>query len=224
LGEIGSLDTTNYAFGFDIRKGVTSVNRLPFLREWNEVKAKYTWPISRLETNTAFLEASQILRKANVDVNAINRDAESVSITASVGPDKKDFVPVYWITWKRTSTNGLFSPSSSGQIASFVFLEPTKTIYQLHVFDPKYILRKPLEPPDFMALLTTDPTNNPPEYVLREINAGTNAEMRDKISTEYGASETDLKRWELKTNALAETNPPGKRWDKIGRHAPSNRR
>jgi hypothetical protein len=209
LGEIGSIDAVNYAFGFELGKGVTSANRLSAMREWGDIKSKYTWPISRLDTNGAFQEALQILKVAEVDTDAMNRDADSISITASINPSKVDFTPVYWLAWKKKATSGISSLSTDNRIASFVFLEPTKTIHQFHIFDPKYILRKPFNSPDFMALLTTDPTNNPPEFVLREIKAGTNAQTRGDISREYGASESDVRNLGLTpTDAPAGTNTP----------------
>lgn len=209
LGEIGSIDAVNYRYTVDIRKGVKSAVRMSFLREFDDIRSKYTWSLSRLDTNAAFRDALQILKAADVDVDAISRDANSVKMTAWTVNSKQDFIPIYSIAWMKKGANSLSSLLTGDRLVFIKFLEPTKTIYELNVFNPEYIARKPLAQPDFVALLTTDPTNNPPEFVLREIESVTNADIHRQILFEHGASESDLKKLGLGlTNAPAATNAP----------------
>ena len=209
IGNIGTIETTNYSYLIDVGKGVGCVVRLSFLSEWSEIKAKYTWRISLLDTNAALREALDILKAADVDVDAINRDSESVSVTTPISPSGKEFIPMYSVLWEKPATNVVFGDLAGRQIAFLKFLEPTKTIYEFQIHSPKYLLRKGLETPDLVALLTTDPTNNPPEYVIREIEAATNKAIMRQMYIDTGASESFLRKVGLGTNANAQTTTNG---------------
>lgn len=201
---VGALDTRKNIYTIAAGKGVTSVDKSDAYDhdKWEELRAKFTWPISRLDTNTAFHEAIKIMRVADVDVDAINRDSCSLNISASMNPDHKYFMPVYWISWQKAATNVILGDLEGRQVAFMVFFEPAKTIFQLNISSPKYILRKALETPDLFALLTTDPTNNPPWAVRREIESGTNAALFQQIISEGHPSEETLKEMRLtQTNA-----------------------
>jgi len=73
-----------------------------------------------------------------MDVTALNRDC-SVNVLAFTpqGDKGRSFVPVYWVYWTK-------GPAERGSVASVELFAPTKTLLQLRVEDPKYILRAPL--------------------------------------------------------------------------------
>ena len=82
---------------------------------------------------------------AGVDVDALNRDC-TVDVRASTpeGPRGKHFVPDYWIAWQRFRTN----------IAFLEYFEPENSIRSLHVYDSKYLLRKPVVITNLLELLS----------------------------------------------------------------------
>ena len=210
-GEIGSVTTKNFIYRVDVGKGVAGFEWPSLIAEWDQWAAKYTWPISRLDTNFAFQEAEHLLRKADVDVDALNRDAGSVSIDASMteGTNGSHFLPVYWIAWRKAVTNDDAVENDNSDdnlgrlLVSVNFLQPTRAIGQLYIYDPKYIHRKALETLDLFPLLTTDPVHNPPDAVRREIESGTNAAVLRQILLEQHTPKYLLRKW-----GLEPTNPP----------------
>ena len=70
------------------------------------------------------------------------------------GPSGRHFVPVYWVYWVRRSEEG------RGSVATVEFLEPTRTLRQLRVEKPEYILRRPLAVAKLDVLLSE--TSAPP--------------------------------------------------------------
>jgi len=85
-----------------------------------------------------------------MDVDALNRDCVSeVSVVWPEGEDGKRFIPDYWVDWKK-----------SGETVALVeFLEPTMSIGELYVDDPKYDLRPAVEVPHLRELLISNITS-----------------------------------------------------------------
>ena len=151
---LGTLSTSNYEYYLTAGRTVSGMDERNLDGTWERIKAKYTWPINRLDTNAALQVATQIMATAGMDAGALNRDCK-IDIRASMteGPHGKHFVPDYWVSWQKQGKNTAF----------LEFLEPTKSIRQLHVMDSKYILSKPVEIPNLEELLkqTNDPPANP---------------------------------------------------------------
>ena len=155
-GAIGTVTTRNYWYFISQGNkfsGLTTLNQGADCRRFQEL---YTWPLSRLDTNQACALALDFLSAASMDVQAIKRDCKMVVglDTGYVHPPAGTFVPVYYIYWKPLDNHDT-------SVASVRLCTPTKTILQLKVRDPKYILRPPLVFTNLDVLLSE--TNLPPQ-------------------------------------------------------------
>jgi len=141
---LGTISTTNYEYYLTAGKTVSGLDQKNLVDTFYRAKSKYLWPIDQMDTNAACRVATQILIDAKINARELNQDC-NVSITSAMpeGANGKHFVPIYWITWQKSDTN----------VALIEVLLPTKTIRQLHCYDPKYILRKPIETPNLAELL-----------------------------------------------------------------------
>jgi hypothetical protein len=140
---IGNVTTTNYTYY------VSQGNKFSYLEgtrqeaDCRRFQKLYTWPLSRVDTNQAYQLATQWLAAVSMDVAALSRDCSVVVKPDSdyVHPPQGKFVPVYYVYWRKRNTE-------AGRVADVpagvrVFT-PDKTLLQLRVEDPKYILRLPL--------------------------------------------------------------------------------
>jgi hypothetical protein len=88
--------------------------------------------------------------------------------------------------------------------ASLQFLEPTRKIWSLHIFDRKYIKEVPLETLDLVKLLSQ---GNSEEAVLYEMKVATNVEARRELYIKSGAPASVLREIRLEpTNNARQTN------------------
>jgi len=108
---------------------------------------QYRWSSDRLDTNAAYTLATQWLASVSMDVAGLNRDC-----VMHAAPDphwnrfrwntpftNATFTPIYNVYWiSRETTNQSFVA------ASVALFAPDKTLLNLGIRDPKYILRKPL--------------------------------------------------------------------------------
>jgi len=152
LVRLGFVSTSNYAYNVDRQfSGLTQRNLGETL---DQVKAAYTWPISRLDTNKAFQVATQILRAIRMDAAALNRDCRrEIYAPKPEALGGTHFFPDYWVTWRK-----------AGELVAFIeFVEPTRCIRQLVVKDPKYVLRERIRVPNLARLLnqTNVPADTP---------------------------------------------------------------
>jgi hypothetical protein len=152
---IGNITTSNYVYA-PFFGGRFSLVRTHLQEEYHELQRQFLWPMSRLDTNVAYQSASQLLNAVSINVQKLNQDC-SVTIRAFMpeGDHGAHFVPVYWILWSKEGNT----------VASVELLEPAKTVRQMHISSPEYILRKPLEIQNLDYLLSqTNPatgTNAP---------------------------------------------------------------
>jgi hypothetical protein len=101
-----------------------------------------------------------------MDVAALNRDCSVVVKPDSdyVHPPQGKFVPVYYVYWrKRTTEAGRVADVPAG-IRVFT---PDKTLLQLRVEDPKYILRSTLVFTNLTYLLSQTNAPTPPSAAAR---------------------------------------------------------
>jgi hypothetical protein len=138
-GTIGTVTTSNYCYC------VSQDSKFCYLLgthqpdDCGRYRKLYTWAMSRIDTNQAYQLATQWLGDVSMDVNALNRDCRvTVELEKYYGdaPPGK-FVPIYFVSWTSKDT-------AVGKASVRVFT-PTKSLLQLCVEDPKYILRRPLE-------------------------------------------------------------------------------
>jgi len=132
---------------------------------------KYQWPVSRLDTNAAYRLAIEWMEAIHIDIEALNRDCvahaapdPSWNLVAPGGLPKETFTPIYCVWWV---PKGGKTEDSPAELELFL---PTKTILQLDVSKPKYILREPLVFTNLAALFpgqATIKTNCPvkPQYI-----------------------------------------------------------
>ena len=82
---------------------------------------------------------------ASMDVKALNRDCKlTIRVFTPEGEHGSHFVPIYWVSW------GI----GDKPVASVELFEPTKTLRQMHVNGPKYILRQPSQVTNLDFLLS----------------------------------------------------------------------
>ncbi len=160
MGMLGSFSTTNYTYVFSIHRKFAGVDfgKLQNASNWYATLRDFRWPVSRLNTNKAMSEGIEIMSRAGADVAGLQKDC-SVKINAvwPYGKEANAFLPDYWITWKKDNET----------IAYIEFIEPTRSIRQLHVYDPKYMLREPVEFKDLKALLMEG--GKPPRILLEKM-------------------------------------------------------
>lgn len=142
--KIGNITTKHYMYG--IEQGDKFSNLV--IAHYDQACLNYekqSLPIEQMNTNAAYQLATQWLAAASMDVKGLNRDYQvHIALSpywnglATLGEKpRKQFVPIYFVWW----TN---DPKGRGSVADVELFEPTKTLLQLSVQDPKYILRKPL--------------------------------------------------------------------------------
>ena len=163
---IGNVTTRNYTYYISEGNRFSFLSDMHFGKEWNEYKDSYTWPISRIDTNQAYLLATQWLTAVSMDVEGLNRDCRlSVEPDPSYQSPSGKFVPDYFVYWKRPDIQ-------MGAAATVQVFTPTKKLLQLRVEDPRYILRKQITFSNLDTLLpgpTPILATNYPTY-LKTIN------------------------------------------------------
>ena len=153
-GGLGNITTSNYTYYVSVANKFSFLEKRNMEQEYLHLRNQFLWPVKRMDTNAAYQAATQFLAAASMDVKALSQDCD-VHIDAFMpeGINGKFFVPVYGIHW--TSKN----PEIRGSVAEVKYIEPTKTICQLRVSKPEYILRNPLQIVNLDLLLSQ--TNAP---------------------------------------------------------------
>jgi len=147
---IGNVTTKNYVYYISLGDKFSYLESPHQDELGRKFQASHTLPVSQINTNAALKMATKWLKATSMDVKALNRDC-SVKVeldNAYVHPPAGKFVPVYYVSWSNAKIKG---------VASVRVFTPTKTLMQLRVEDPKYILRQPLIFTNLEYLLS--PTN-----------------------------------------------------------------
>jgi hypothetical protein len=157
---IGNITASNYVYYVSVGNKFSFLVRKRLEQEYKQLQAQYLWPMDRMDTNAAYQLATQFLKAASMDVEALNRDCNwSIRAFTPEGKNGAHFVPVYWVSWVKKGEEG------RGSTTSVELCEPTKMIRQLRVNESQYILRRPLEITnlDFLLSQTNAPaTTNAP--------------------------------------------------------------
>jgi hypothetical protein len=136
---VGNVTTKSYVYY------VSQGNQFSYLESPHQdelcrkFQASSTLPVSQINTNEALKQATKWLKAASMDVKALNRDCwVKVELdNAYVHPPAGKLVPVYYVSWSE-KTGGV------GGVASVRLFSPSKTLLQLRVENPKYIMRPPI--------------------------------------------------------------------------------
>jgi hypothetical protein len=146
---VGTITTSNYWYGIGRDYKFSGLTVANYDARCFEYRDKYRLPVSQIDTNAAYHLAMQWLAAAGMDVNGLNRDCEArVAVSPywngldKLGekPREQTFAPIYYVWWRSAKNR---ADEQDGP-ASVELLLPTKTLIQLSVDDPKYILRKPV--------------------------------------------------------------------------------
>jgi hypothetical protein len=155
---IGNITTRNYTYF------VSQGNKFSYLEgthqdeDCRRFQRNYTWPLSRIDTNQAYQLATQWLAAISIDIEALNRNCSVVvkPETDYIQAPQGKFVPVYYVYWRKLG-------KEDGGAADVRLFTPTKTLLQLRVEDPMYILRPPIQFTNLEFLLCqTNPANAKP--------------------------------------------------------------
>jgi hypothetical protein len=163
-GQFGFVSTSNYYYyasaGDKLNCIIPNFGTDDVLRPayMESLRRRYVSPRTQMDTNAAYEMATQWLSKADMDIQALEHDAEKVDISAWEIGGK--FVPIYVVRWQQLAAhrgdNGL---SKYEPIASVHFIAPQCQLLQMDVNQTKYIKRKPVTVADRYSLLqkTDDP-------------------------------------------------------------------
>jgi hypothetical protein len=136
---IGNISTKNYVYCVSVGNKFSYLEGTHQAEDCKRYAAAYMWPVSKIDTNLAYQQATQWLRAAHMDVAGLDRDCRMGSRTGDfyyyTPPGK--FVPVYEVYWEGKT-------DKRNTVAEVMVFTPTKALLQLRVEDAKYILREPL--------------------------------------------------------------------------------
>lgn len=143
---VGNITTKKYLYNVARGYKFNGLNIANYDKTCLDLKERGRLPMSQLNTNAAYQMATQWLENIQMDVKALSRDCRTVvevdKFWNSVNPDEKTkqkgFVPIYNVHWITREKN------TRGSVAYVQLYFPTRTILQLSVNNPKYILRQPL--------------------------------------------------------------------------------
>jgi len=202
-GYVGVFDTRNYAYTFYMKNFgiVCSVIGHKGYQDYIAARTNYVWLISRFDSNRTFRIAMELMQKAGLDAERLNRDCRvRIDFPEEKGLFSHTFSPIYMVTWSSKP----YTFRSEGVGGGIEFTEPTRKVRALHVGDLKYNLRKPLETANLMQLLTPE---NSREAVLYAIEMATNYVRRIEFLSSGDPPESMLRGvWAEYTNAPFPTN------------------
>lgn len=144
---LGNITTRNYTYYVKAGNKFSSLSIANYDEHCFEYQdKKHQRPIRQVDTNGAYRLAAQWLTALQVDVKALERDCvirvKPSEFWNRIRPgaklEGKTFVPIYELGWTSPKAK------SFGVVASMQIFTPTKTILQLDVYEPEYILRQPL--------------------------------------------------------------------------------
>ncbi len=159
---IGCINTANYGYCVSMASRFCYLTKKNLEETLSAYQKNYMWPKSRMNNHAAYQMATQWLEAVHMDVAAINHDLhllvrpDDVYIVAPRGK----FVPVYDVSWCKPwkPTPGIIEEDHGKwePVVCVQLFAPTKTLLQMHVEDPKYILRPPIVFTNLAELLATN--------------------------------------------------------------------
>lgn len=158
---IGTVNTRKYCYFVSRGNKFNAVCRVDYDKTCLNYQSVLL-PIKEIDTNAAYQLATQWLNAVSMDVSGLNKECKSHvalspfwnGITKLGGKPDKQFTPIYFVWWTSPQNDA----DGNGSVAYVELFAPTKTLLQLTVSDPKYILRQPLIFTNLNSLL---PGNGP---------------------------------------------------------------
>jgi hypothetical protein len=139
LKTVGNITTSNYTYYCSVGYKFSFLTKNDYDKQYASLRRQYLWPISKVDTNAAYVLAKTWLSKISMDVGALDRNCDvHCDFYKPDGPQGEAFVPVYWVYWVKHGEDG------HGSVASVELLLPTESILQLRVEKSEYILRPAL--------------------------------------------------------------------------------
>lgn len=151
IGIVGNISTSNYTYYIAIGSRFSFLERSHLQNERIELEKKFLWHKQQFDTNAAYQLASQFLAAVSIDVKALNAQCNVRVEAFTPAGNQSYFVPLYSVRWEK--------PGQNGSAAFVELFPPTKTILQLRVTKPEFILRPPLVFTNLAELLLQ--TNEP---------------------------------------------------------------
>lgn len=144
---IGNITTSSYTYGVERGDKFSDLGVADYDRTCVSYRNGGVISAKLINTNEAFQLASHWLSAVSMDVVGLNRDCRVRveinrfwnGLNRNEELKKPKIVPIYDVWW--FSAKDL---SEGGDTAYVQLFSPTKTLLQLRVRDPKYILRKPI--------------------------------------------------------------------------------
>lgn len=97
---LGNITTANYTYIVAVGQKFSSLVKVDLLTSYQRLANHYRWPISRMDTNAAFMLATNIMQAASMDVQGLRRDcAIRIDAYRPEGRRSKHYVPLYWVRW-----------------------------------------------------------------------------------------------------------------------------
>ena len=155
-GAIGNIHTRDYGYFVSIGHKFSYVQGAHQNKDGWQWREQYVWPVSRMDTNSAYQLATQWLDAVSMDVAGLNRDCRvriRTNAFWNAGLKRGTFVPIYDVSWISPQNRA----EGYGDAASVSLFAPTRTLISLCVEESKYILRKPIVFTNLDALLA-EPT------------------------------------------------------------------
>jgi hypothetical protein len=157
-GQFGFVSTSNYYYYANAANklssivpnfGTDDIRRPAYL---DSLRKRYLLPKAQMDTNAAYAMATQWLAKAGMNVEALERDAEKVDVSAWVIGNR--FVPIYVVRWQRLGLyRGDQGPPEFESIGAVNLVAPERRLLQMDMDRARDIKRKPLAVPDRDRLL-----------------------------------------------------------------------
>jgi hypothetical protein len=95
---LGNITTSNYTYYISVGDKFSFLVRTHLDEDESQARSQYRLPISQMDTNAAYLLATQFLKAASMDVDALNTNCDlQVKASLPEGINGRSFVPLYWI-------------------------------------------------------------------------------------------------------------------------------
>jgi len=139
LGRFGSVATEDFTYSAAMGNKLSVIGKN--FRSQDEgrylasLKTKYALPKIQINTNAAYMLATQWLSAISVDVKALERDFKIRIKPWDLG---NQFVPLYEVAWIKDNN------PAEGAAALVEVLEPERVMKSLAVYKAEYIKREPL--------------------------------------------------------------------------------
>ena len=141
----GSITTSNYNYSITVSNKFSYLTKRNLEKDYDQLAARYRWPLSQVDTNAAYQIAIQWLGAALMDVKRLNQ-CPHIEVNPWIPENANNyFVPLYRIYWDVKADPPILDNAGNEYkwscIASVELFLPTKTLRSLRVEKSEYIVR-----------------------------------------------------------------------------------